>query len=148
MKFRWMLFAATLLMGCRSDVLFYDYQPVNTLGWEKTDTLRFDIPHTGNKIQNELFAGVRLNEFFPYRNINLVVEQRSHQIRHRDTLSLHLMDEKGKWMTSGNIFHELEERVEHGTLQEVDSLQILVYHIMPRQVLEGVVEVGIKVKRP
>lgn len=142
-----------LLWGCRPRTLFYEFQPVTTEGWCCTDTLRFaplSVPEEGGYSLNLV---VRFGNRFQYRDLWMVVEQRlqevgakhrMHYLPHRDTVHLVLANEEGKWLTPGVVAHEEDAFVGQLHLLETETLEVLVYHIMSEQELQGLTEVGIR----
>ncbi|MCR4995354.1 MAG: gliding motility lipoprotein GldH [Bacteroidales bacterium] len=147
-RFFWLLTIATFLFSCQSRRTYYQYQAVDDRCWSATDTLYF-VPDTFT--QDGLYtlkAGIRFNEHYPYRDLWLVIEQRTTKpvvSARRDTLHLVLANNEGRWLTNGVVLHEAEETVATSRLNMDDAYEFLVYHIMRDQNLTGVTEVGLKI---
>lgn len=131
------------MAACRDDVPLYEYQPVDTDGWGATDTLSFHLDAPETDTRYILSLGIRATERVDYRDLWLVLEQRT-DIRRRDTLHLILASDQAHWQTRGALLHELEEQVCETELPAGQPLDILVYHVMRRQDIAGLTEVGVK----
>ena len=136
-----------LFASCQPDVCYHSFLPVSIDEWEVTDTLRFDLPAMPDDSTHYASIGVRVTEKMPYRSLRLVLEQRAESHRLRDTLTLPLASEHGKWFRQGTALHDFESEAVMLRLPMQDSSQILIYHIMPRQSLPGVAEAGVKVAK-
>ncbi len=153
MRLSYIILLAALLLcaACRPRTEFCNYQPVSTEGWESTDTLRFEFtPLTaGNAYLASL--GLRFTDMMPYQDLWLVLERRIVQRRdtlaRRDTLHLPLGSDSGHWQVQGNVLHETDIPVDTFSLSDEQPVTFLVYHIMSRQSLPGITEVGLKVER-
>ena len=82
---------AALLGACSGGTVYdqYDHTPLS--GWEKNDTLSFDIPPMKHTALYREELGLRINGAFPFKSLQLIVEQKflaSKKIR-RDTLPPH-----------------------------------------------------------
>ena len=139
------------MTACGKRAILHQYQPVDSEGWANTDTLRFHIPHihfsddTEDKQPFSFSLGVRTMDHIPYRDLWLVMESRTETETHRDTVYILLASDRPRWQTQGNILHEIEQEVTTQTLHEGQQLDILVYHVMSRQNLPGITEVGLKI---
>jgi len=131
--------------SCQPTTCFYSYQPVDPHGWSVTDTLRFQLPADSTSVLRTFSLGVRYNNLMPYRKLWLVLEQRGDHIR-RDTMCLQTALEDGRWDASGVICHETEEVCVAAYTASSRPTELLVYHIMSRQEIQGIMEVGVKVE--
>ena len=137
--------AVLVFMGCHERRPYHHYQSVNAPQWAMTDTMRFTQDQIEREGDYTVGVGVRVNDHFAYRNLWLVVEQRSKKglVRHRDTVNMILADSKGTWLTQGVVLHETEETVGKTRLERDEAYEFLVYHIMSKQQLVGVKDVGL-----
>ena len=141
-------------LSCRNSVLLYSYQPVDSHGWSCTDTLHFELPADSLAALHTYSLGVRFTEEFVFSGLWLVLEQRfvptdkTMQIPppRRDTLYLPLADDQGRWNASGVICHEIQAVCAAAQAPPNIPLTLLVYHIMPKQEVSGILEVGLKVE--
>ena len=132
-----MLLVASILTACRRDCLFYAYQPVSSQGWGKTDTLRFTLQAPA---EARYEIGMRVKENYPYENAIIVVERRdsADTWRHRDTVDMAVS------MDAGVVLHSVIEEAFTDSMPS-GTIQVLMYHVMPRFLLPGITEVGLKV---
>ena len=134
-----------LLFSCRPTTLYYHYEPVNPEGWSVTDTLRYELPQAASDRLYTLSIGVRFNQKLRYQDLFLVVEQRQ-PIPSRDTIQMHLANERGRWQARGVTLHELETVVAATRLDTTQQNTFLIYHIMHPQEITGITEVGLRVE--
>lgn len=141
------LLAATFVATSCQRPLLYSYQPVAEEGWLCTDTIRFVMDELPPDSTYALRAGVRCNNLFAYQNLWLVVERRMpSEARHRDTVQFVFTDDVGVGFSSSNILHEQEQPVcTFRVRQSKQPIELLVYHVMEKQLLKGVTEVGVRV---
>lgn len=140
------LIAASSCIGCQRSPRFYSYQPVDPRGWHCTDTLHFSLPADSTTSLRTFSLGARFTERVRYRGLWLVLEQRASSFRRRDTLYLPLANENGQWAANGVVYHEAEAVCTAALTEGGQPLQLLVYHLMPEQEIEGFTEVGVKVE--
>ncbi len=133
----------TCLLSCRPRTLYYHYEPVNPEGWRVTDTLRYELPQAASDRLYTLSIGVRFNQKLCYQDLFLVVEQRQ-PIPSRDTVQVHLANERGRWQGRGVTLHDVETVVTATRLDTTQQNTFLIYHIMNPQEITGITEVGLK----
>lgn len=147
----WSLFF--ILMGaCHTDTRFHEYRSVSEGdGWDKSDTLVFDLPSevVGGTYQMEI--GIRHTGSYPYRDIWLSVTQGEGAplFSHTDTLHIFLADENGRWnQHEGAIggLYQLVYRCDSPVVLAADSLarSFRVTHLMRQNPLPGVSDVGVR----
>ena len=97
------------LPACDGGVVYDEYRPTQIEGWEKNDTLVFDVARLrhGGRYSQEI--GLRINALYPFTRLSLLVEQTD--------------------------------------LREGDSLHVCVRHIMKREILPGISDIGLKMVR-
>lgn len=150
--FRWFVWAGVLLAisflwACKQHIVFFTFVPVESYGWGRTDTLRL----TTKKLDEgayKLSCLVRHTERYPNQELWLVLETRlTPDQRHRDTLYLPVADEKGEWLSSGTVYRELEVKATEISIPEGgQKIDLLIYHLMPEQYVEGLYDVGVKIE--
>lgn len=147
-----LMFAVALLglfPSCNRKTIYNHYEHTPIVGWEKNDTLTFDVsPVRDSGIYYEELR-LRTNGQYPFKGLSLVVEQTVLPLAytHHDTLSCTLVDDnsnvKGKGVTSYQYnFHLTNLRLNKG-----DSLHICVRHNMKREILRGVADVGLLLRK-
>lgn len=143
-----------MLCACTDWPLLYTYQAVENMSWDRIDTMRFEIERLESG-SYDVSMGVRFSEEMPYEDLWLVLEHRIDSttalalpkplIIRRDTVHLVLANESGDWIVPGLTLHTKEKKVFSFEIPE-SRASFLIYHIMERQEIPGICEVGIKVK--
>lgn len=146
---RTLLAAATVclaLSACTDGVVFDTYRHVHLAGWDKADTLFYDVPpmrKAGHYVQT---VNMRVNDSFLFTGVTLVID-RTVEPEHRtysDTLKCQLADNKGNTLGQGVNYYHSEFTVSEFDLAEGDSLHIGVRHIMKRETLPGIADIGLR----
>ena len=99
--------ALAVLTACDSKV--YDtYHHTPLAGWEKNDTLYYDVPRITRGGTYELTLGVRTNNAFPFMAITLIVDQTLLPSRQTvsDTLDCRLVKPGGTYKEGGINYYE------------------------------------------
>ncbi|MBR1688355.1 MAG: gliding motility lipoprotein GldH [Prevotella sp.] len=144
--------AAALLTGmaaCNRKTVYDHYSHTPVAGWERNDTLSFDIKPmaAGGEYREEV--GLRINDAYPFMGLSLVIEQTilpAHLIR-SDTLNCKLIDEHGTVKGHGISTYQYNFHLTTLTLNEGDSLHIAVRHNMKREILPGISDIGIRLSQ-
>ena len=147
------LMVITMGAASCSDPRTYDrYESVSLQGWSRKDTLTFDIPRQweGNY---QLDLCLRAAQTYPYRNISMIIERKVIYYRQRkkrektynDTINCEIVNDKGilagqKGITST----EIRQAMSSFRLNRNDSMHVTIYHIMSRESLPGISDVGIR----
>ncbi len=99
-----LLLTSCLAVACMKQTVYHSYQSIPNKGWNKNDTLIFQIPITDSLPATlQLAAEVRNSTTYPYQNLFVIV---SHNLQdsltfQTDTLELVLADQEGNWKGSG-----------------------------------------------
>jgi len=136
-----------LLVACSQGCLLHQYQTIAPEGWERNDTLSFSlmpVPQSGNYTVN---LGIRYNPQFPYEAIYVVAET---HLRHpftfrRDTICLHTTDPQGKSIGQGTTILCSTQPITMLKLRRGQQGTIRLHHIMAREILPSIREVGVKI---
>ena len=145
---RWIavgLCATLLLMGCIEKTVYYHYEHTPMTGWEREDTLTFGVPPMTQRAVVQRYVGLRTAVNYPYSKISMVVEQTTlPSNRHRrDTVHCTLVDSDGKNLGHGLSMRQQEFPLPDISLNEGDSLSVTIHHIMSRETLTGISDVGL-----
>lgn len=138
--------AAVALSACGDGVVYDTYNHTQLNGWEKNDTLFFDVPPMVNDGRYRQSLGLRINESYPFTGLTLVVDQ-TVEPGHRqftDTVRCRLVDAKGNMLGQGVSYYQYDFIVSDMELHRGDSLHIEVRHIMKREILPGIADIGMK----
>ena len=141
--------AVWTLSSCIGDVVYDKYKPTPVDGWERSGTLVFDVPKLRDSGRYRQEIGLRINVAYPFTGLSLLVE-RTIEPGHRvdvDTLNCRLYDSKGNALGDGFSFFQYDFILSDGELQKGDSLHVRVSHIMMREILPGVSDIGFRLVR-
>jgi gliding motility-associated lipoprotein GldH len=144
-----MLLAVLLLTACKQRTVYYHYEHTPLSGWEKNDTLVFttDTIAIDGTYSEEI--GIRINGTYPFLQLNLVVE---HLVMpamtvKSDTLSCRLIDETGNALGNGVSNYQYLIPLTSLTLKKGDWLRIAIRHDMKREILPGISDIGLRLRR-
>lgn len=128
-----------LACSCTENTLYHSYQPVDSTGWHKNDTLTYTLK-AALKAQESYnyLIGIRHKDSYPYKDIWLTVNQ--------DTLHLYLADSVGRWKGTG--IGELRQFQAPFTItaQPEDST-FRITHIMQENPLYGIHDIGLSIQQ-
>lgn len=137
------------LSACRQKKVYYHFEHTPLNGWEKNDTLTYNVgPQAADCVVNEEVS-LRINSRYPFQKLCLVQELEilpSHTIHH-DTLICELFDKRGKMQGRGINYYQYDFHLTDLQLARGDSLHITVRHNMKREILPGIADVGIKLEK-
>lgn len=138
--------AVLALSACDGDVVYDKYASTAIDGWERSDTLVFDVPKLKDSGRYRQEIGLRINVAYPFTGLSLLVE-RTIEPGHRvnvDTLNCRLYDNKGNALGDGVSFFQYDFILSDDELQKGDSLHVRIRHIMMREILPGVSGIGFR----
>lgn len=143
-----LLLAASIIVGmaaCDSVPVSYAYRSTPVNGWEPKDTLSFPIDTIGRTGRYAMSVGVRTTALFPFQSLWLVVKQQWHQTSagKLDTVVCRFTNTTGDPANHGLSLNQFEFPFDTLHLQRGDRGHITVRHIMRRDILPGVSDIGI-----
>ena len=146
------LYCVCIVMGissCDTHTPYYHYAHTPIDGWEKNDTLQYNVEPL--KIGGEYLTtvGLRINGAYPFRKLYLIMEQVIHpSLQHRtDTICFDVTSKEGRFTGNGISYFQYTVPVCKEILQEKDSIHIIIRHAMKRDILPGISDVGVKLER-
>lgn len=144
-----MLLAVLLLTACKQRTVYYHYEHTPLSGWEKNDTLVFTTDTIAIDGTYREEVGIRINGTYPFLQLNLVVE---HLVMpamtvKSDTLSCRLIDETGNALGNGVSNYQYLIPLTSLTLKKGDRLRIAIRHDMKREILPGISDIGLRLRR-
>lgn len=137
-----------ILTACDGKV--YDtYRHTSLEGWERNDTLCYDVAKMAKAGDYLVELGLRTDYDYPFVAITLIVDQTilPEGTTLRDTLDCRLVKPNSTQKTGGISCFEYNTEVRRLRLNANDSMHITVRHDMKRDILPGVSDVGISVRR-
>lgn len=144
-----MFVVSATLYACNESTIYDSYHHVDKVGWERTDTLVYDVKPVAKEGEYAEGVGMRLNSEYPFIQLCLVVEQMilpSRMVR-TDTLMCDITTADGTSYGHGVNLYQYYLPIGSVALAEGDSLHIAVRHNMRRELLKGVLEVGVKLSK-
>lgn len=137
--------------GCDDKRVYHSYAHTPLAGWEKNDSVAFDVAPLQETCPYIISLGLRLSDEYPFRNLNLVVKQTIiHGNQGRtitDTISCNVVDKQGSMRGNGITLYQYDMPLRKLTYQRGDSLHFTIRHNMKREVLPGIADVGILLKK-
>ncbi len=142
--------ALLLVMGaCDRRTVVNRYRSISAEGWEQYDTLVFTVDSIKEKGLYAFDIGLRITNDFPYQAIYLLIEQKWDKPRtwRSDTLRCPLASPDGDITGSG--ISQLQYTIPFTTLDLTVGQrgQIIVRHLMRRDLLPGVTSIGVELKK-
>jgi len=144
-----LLLLALVVTAC-DDKKRYDvfrHAPID--GWDRNDTLVFDIPTFDESGTFDVLVHLRITNAFPLQNLvlNTKIETYPTHKMLTDTLHCALFNQNGRAIEQGVGFAQYTFPLKSLTIAQGDSLRIGVWHPMKRAVLQGVSDVGIEIRK-
>lgn len=143
------LLIISLSVGCTTKTVYHSYQSIKENGWDRKDTLTFNLPEgiTSGKYKMEI--GVRNSPEYLYKNIWISISNNwEDSLQYKtDTLELKLTDEHGRWPYQGNIsnlYQSVHPYVNVPSLPQQKVRTIKIVHIMRKNPIQGIQDIGIK----
>ena len=139
--------AALALAGCTGSTLYHRYQPLPDTGWERRDTIWFDLPIAEGSLDATLSIGLRWTGDIPLEEVVIGIEQQweSSCTHHSDTIRFRLTDSEGNAVGTGINIHQSEASGAHLLLKEGLQGRIGIHHLMTREPIPGITEIGIRI---
>lgn len=141
--------ATLCLMGCSKKKVFMDYAHVASAGWMRADSMCFSVDSVSEDGEYYLKLGLRSDNRYPYMDIAVVIERKifPRETCHRDTVFLDLISPNGHSRGTGvNVYQYLFD-VDTLYLDKGDSVSVSVRHIMKKDSLQGISDVGIELRK-
>lgn len=140
---------ATIVASCTTNTVYDSYSHTPLSGWEKNDTLTFNIrPFAESGNYNET-VGIRMTTAFPFTSISLIVEQNIMPNGKviTDTIKCPITDARGNFLGNGISSYQYEFPLRDINLHKGDSIHVSIRHNMKREILPGVSDIGLKIDK-
>ena len=150
--FLYTLYCVCIVMGfisCDTNTPYYHYAHTPIDGWEKNDTLRYDVQPLKKGGEHQITVALRLNGAYPFRKLYLIMEQ---DVFPRlqcktDTICFDVTSKEGRFTGNGISYYQYTVPVCRQHFMENDSIHITIRHAMKRDILPGISDIGIKLER-
>jgi gliding motility-associated lipoprotein GldH len=143
------IFTALLCTSCENKVVYNKYCHTSIEGWEKDDTLFFNVDSAKESgVYNEKM-GLRINSAYPFVSLTVIVEQRSSMSKEtkKDTLTCQTVDEKGVIRGHGTGNYQYDIPIGEIYLHQGEKLHLNIRHDMKRDILPGICDIGIEIAK-
>lgn len=156
MRRRWVMMASCLIVilglmltACDPDDAYSHYEHVPLEGWIKSDGIVFDIPALRRGGDYAVTMGLRTNAKYPFTSVSVIVDQTVYPSKRTlsDTIECKLADDNGRRLGPGINTYQYTFHVRDDQLATSDSLHVVVRHHMRSELLDGISDVGISLKR-
>lgn len=146
---------SAFISSCNNTLVYDQYAHTPIGGWEKNDTLSFEIAPINSDGYYKEEIGLRINGAYPFMGLTLIVYQTIYpqdakgkeKIEKVDTVQCHLIDKNGHTTGQGISYYQYNCPVNIYQLNEGDSIHIAVRHDMKREILPGISDIGFKMQR-
>ncbi len=137
--------------SCERPAALYEYRSTPLEGWESADTLVFavDSLREGGSYSLDLLLRTSTAIPYPFRKLWLVVKQSWHlpAAGRIDTLACELVNADGDICGDGVLHYRYSFPVDTLVLPEGARGRLAVFHIMRRERLKGISDVGLVLKK-
>ena len=150
LKYIILLFIVGALGACDKQTVYHAFRSVPQEGWKRQDTLFFDVAVPDSQTYYKLTVEIRTRHTYPYHNINLSIgyedpESKRVQV---DTLKAVLASKEGIWKGDGwgGLY---QSAFSAGSIKIGRSGNYLfkIAYTLPDEILPGINDVGIKLRR-
>lgn len=146
--------ATWLLPSCNNTTIFDEYAHTPIAGWEKNDTLSFEVsPLAENGLYHQSL-GLRITGDYPFMSLTLIVKQTIFHNKKKvlsecktDTVNCQLIDKNGVSKGQGISYFQFNMPINTYQMHQGDSIHIAIQHDMKREILPGVSDVGVKISK-
>ena len=135
---------ALMVAACGDGRVFDKFVPTPVDGLEKNDTVTFDVPPVVASGSYRQEVGLRITSDYPFKSLSLEVKQTvepGHRVS-TDTLACRLYDDDGNLLGQGLSMFQYGFMLPEIDLRKGDSLHVRVRHVMKREILPGITDIG------
>ena len=136
-----------LLMACDGNKAYYHFEHIDNEGWCQNDTITFAIPPQTAGTYHATLC-MRATHAFPYSTITVRTETSFSPSGKCSSqrLRCHIYNDMGKMNGKRGITStELRFPLHDITLQDSDSVTIKIHHLMSREALPGITDLGMEI---
>ena len=145
-----LLFIASFHTACDEQTVYHSFQSLPTEGWQRNDTVFFNVSVADSATLYNVSVEVRNRNNYPYQNLPLLIYYDSPEALNikRDTLELRLADNAGIWLGDGwGGLYQSTLPAGFVRIGKAGEYRFKIIHLLPDEVLPGINDVGIKLKR-
>lgn len=141
------MIGAVLFASCTNATIYHAYQSIDEEGWSKHDTLVYRLPPDSVRDIYSINIGLRTSDTYRYTGLWLVIAQDLEKKGSfvRDTINYQITDKNGIMLGKGYATHQQEKPFLTIRTTPYGGRTIKIFHIMKREVISGIKDVGINV---
>ncbi|ADV43161.1 gliding motility lipoprotein GldH [Bacteroides helcogenes] len=146
-----LLFVAGVLSACNKQQIYHTFQSLPTAGWQRKDTLRFNVEVTDSLTYYKLSVEIRNRNSYPYQNINLSVcyDNPDKHTSPADSLQFTLANEEGVWKGDGwGGLYQTSFPAGNIRIGKAGIYRFKIAYTLPDEKLKGINDIGIKLEKP
>lgn len=135
---------ALMVAACGDGTVYSKFVPAPVDGLEKNDTVSFSVPPVASYGSYRQEIGLRITSDYPFKSLCLEVKQTvepGHRVS-TDTLVCRLYDDDGNLLGHGVSMFQYGFALPDIGLRKGDSLHVRVRHVMKREILPGITDIG------
>ena len=135
-----------VLCGCQHQTVYHQFLHVSESGWDKTDTLHFDIAPLKTDGIYHVDAELRTDKNYPFQQLTIEVNQTVYpsEETYHDKVNCDLISEEGEIGGDGISYFQYCFHVRDISLHQGDSIHLSLTHNMKREIMPGIADVGIR----
>lgn len=133
-----------MVAACGDGTVYSKFVPAPVDGLEKNDTVSFSVPPVASSGSYRQEVGLRITADYPFKSLSLEVKQTvepGHRVS-TDTLVCRLYDDDGNLLGHGVSMFQYGFALPDIGLRKGDSLHVCVRHVMKREILPGITDIG------
>lgn len=144
------LFIAGAFSACDEQTVYHAFRSIPQAGWQRQDTLLFDVPVPDSLTYYKLSVELRNRTDYPYQNISLSVCYDGPEVHPMpaDTIQITLADKEGIWKGDGwGGLYQSASFVGGVKIGKPGHYLFKIAYTLPDGILPGINDVGIKLER-
>jgi gliding motility-associated lipoprotein GldH len=141
------IITVSVLSSCYKKTVYYRYDHTPISGWEKNDTLKFDIPPIQKDGLYQESIGLRVNGAYPFMGLCLIVEQTISNVTQIDTVNCSIINKDGYAKGNGISYYQYDVDFKELEIKRGDSIHVCIRHNMKREILPGISDIGYILKQ-
>lgn len=145
-----LLMVAVALCACTPGTPYHRFLPLSQEGWDRADTVAFDLPVIADARECKLQVELRATRLFPYTDLWIGVEQRDSDqvLLCYDTLHIDMADSTGRLDGHGlTLLEYASAPLSLASMPKGECRQVRLFHLMSRETVAGLLDVGLCVSR-
>jgi gliding motility-associated lipoprotein GldH len=141
------LLTALIYTSCDNKTVYDEYRHTPISGWEKNDSLLFDIQPLAESGIYEESVGLRINSAYPFRDLCIIIEHKllTSKKTITDTLKCQFVEKDGTVKGNGIGSYQYKFKADDMNFQKGERLHICIRHNMKREILQGISDIGLSI---